>query len=69
MTPKLRESFPNATTPAPPPSPALPTSEACDYIADMLEGLRDLALTAGLRDLAGVLELAGVAADRARQGG
>ena len=47
-------------------APVLPPTDACDYIGDMLEGLRDVAQMAGLRDLAGVLELAGVAADRTR---
>ena len=52
-----------------PATPSLPPGDACDYIADMLEGLRDVAQMAGLRDLAGVLELAGVAAERTRDGG
>ena len=62
MTPQRRDREPAR------PAPQLPPADACNYIADMLEGLRDVAQVAGLRDLAGVLELAGVAAERTRDG-
>ena len=44
--------------------PRITREAAGGYIRDMLEGLREVAVSAELHDLAGVLELAGMAAER-----